>query len=393
MVASPAELLEGFDRVETRAEFTERLAAGKPLRVKLGLDPTSPDLHLGHTVILSRLQRFVAAGHQAVLVIGDFTARIGDPSGRNESRPALGDEEIRANMKTYADQAGKILDLERIELRYNSEWLGKLTPADMIRLLSHITVAQMLKREDFAKRYESGTPIALHEFLYPVAQAYDSVALRADVELGGNDQLFNVLMGRHYQSIDGQRPQICMTTPILEGLDGVKKMSKSLGNAVGVAEAPESQFGKIMRIPDEMISRWSHLLLDMPADQAQTLARALEEGRAHPMDEKKRLAQALVARCHDAAAARRGREYFEQTVQRHEVPADMPSLAVAAGARVTEILVKAGFAESKRAAQRLISGGGVRIDGASVTDVNIAIDAKASVISVGSRNFVRLEQA
>ncbi|HZT12835.1 MAG TPA: tyrosine--tRNA ligase, partial [Candidatus Baltobacteraceae bacterium] len=310
------ELLDGFDHVETRAEFEARTREGKPLTVKLGLDPTSADLHLGHAVVLRKLQQFVDAGHDVVLLIGDFTARIGDPSGRNELRPPLTAEQIDANMRTYAEQAHKVLDMERVRLEYNSKWLSPLSMADLLRLLSKITVAQMLEREDFRNRYAGGTPIALHEFLYPVAQAYDSVALRADVELGGNDQLFNLLMGRHYQRELGQREQICMTVPLLEGLDGVEKMSKSKGNYVGLTEPAEQQFGKMMRISDDMLPTYARLAAFRSAADVEALTAALRDGRAHPMDEKKRLAQEVVARYHGADAAKSAREYFERTVQR-----------------------------------------------------------------------------
>jgi tyrosyl-tRNA synthetase len=390
-VASLAELIDGFDHVETASEFERRLKKGKPLRIKFGLDPTSSDLHLGHTVILSRLQRFIDAGHQAILLIGDFTARIGDPSGRNESRPAITDEQIAVNMKTYAEQAGKVIDLERVELRYNSEWLAKLGLDNLIKLLSHVTVAQMLKREDFSKRYDAGVPISLHEFLYPVAQAYDSVALKADVELGGNDQLFNLLMGRHYQTMHEQEAQICLTAPILEGIDGIKKMSKSLGNFIGVTEAAEEQFGKTMRIPDELIGRWHHLILDMPASQAAALNTAIIDGSAHPMNEKKALAQAIVRRFHGDTASDRALANFERTVQRGEAPKEMRVLEVTPQARVTELLVQAGFAESKRAAQRLIAGGGVRLDGTSVSDAAAQIGSAEAVLSVGTRQFVKVQ--
>ncbi|MHB1550683.1 MAG: tyrosine--tRNA ligase [Vulcanimicrobiaceae bacterium] len=385
-------LLDGFDRVETRAEFLERIAEGRPLVVKLGLDPTSPDLHLGHAVVLRKMQQFVECGHDVTLLIGDFTARIGDPSGRNEMRPPLTPEQIEANMRTYTEQAGMLLDLARVKLRYNSEWLAGLSLADLLRLLSRVTVAQMLERNDFHDRYAAGTPISLHEFLYPVAQAYDSVALAADVELGGNDQLFNLLMGRHYQSHENRRPQVCMTLPLLEGLDGVKKMSKSTGNYVGLTEPAHEQFGKLMRIPDELIPRYARLAAFRPQADCEALGEALRGTRAHPMDEKKRLAEEIVARYHGADAARAARERFERTVQRKELPAEaLPELRLEGGRRVADVILAAGFAESKRAAERLISGSGVRVDGILVTDPKAAWSAsRAAVLSVGSRKFVRV---
>jgi tyrosyl-tRNA synthetase len=386
------ELLDGFDHVETRAEFEDRLRDGKALTVKLGLDPTSPDLHLGHAVVLHKLQQFVEAGHRVVLLIGDFTARIGDPTGRNELRPPLSQDEIEANMRTYAEQAGKVLDMERISLEYNSKWLAPLSTADLLRLLSHITVAQMLEREDFRERYSGGTPISLHEFLYPVAQAYDSVALHADVELGGNDQLFNLLMGRHYQRELGQRQQVCMTIPLLEGLDGVEKMSKSKGNYVGLTEAPEQQFGKLMRISDDMIPRYARLAAFRSVADVGGLTQGLNDGRLHPMTEKKQLAEDIVTRYHGHEAAKAAREYFERTVQRRELPGDnVPQMQLGTGRRVSDVIVAAGFAESKRAAERLISGNGVRVDGILVTDPKaIWTAAQPAILSVGSRRFVRV---
>jgi tyrosyl-tRNA synthetase len=385
-------LLDGFDHVETVAEFEERLRRGRPLRVKLGIDPTSPDLHLGFMVVLHPLQRFAEAGHRVTLIIGDFTARIGDPSGRNVTRPQLSREEIEANMRAYRDQAGKVLDLERIEVRYNSEWLDKLSLTDLIKLLGKTTVAQMLERNDFNDRYEAGTPISLHEFLYPVAQAYDSVAIEADVELGGTDQLFNLLLGRQFQRDFGQPPQICATVPLLVGLDGEKKMSKSLGNYVGVAEAAEVQFGKLMKIPDELIVTYARLAAFRPRAESERLAAALAAGSANPMEAKKDVAQSIVARYHDAAAAERAREFFERTVQRRELPdGELETIALGDCKRIAEVLVKAGFAPSRRAAERLISGNAVKVDGELVRDVNAPWKAGTpAVLSVGARRFVKV---
>ncbi|MGB8907494.1 MAG: tyrosine--tRNA ligase [Candidatus Cybelea sp.] len=386
------ELLEGFEHVETFADFEERVRLGKPLRVKLGVDPTSPDLHLGFMVVLHPLQRFAEAGHRVTLIIGDFTARIGDPSGRNVTRPQLSREEIEANMCAYLEQAGKVLDLERIEVRYNSEWLAPLSLADLVKLLARTTVAQMLERNDFRERYDSGTPISLHEFLYPVAQAYDSVAIEADVELGGTDQLFNLLLGRHFQRDFGQLPQICATVPLLVGLDGEKKMSKSLGNYVGVGEPAEEQFGKLMKMPDELILVYARLAAFRSAADVERLAADLAAGRAKPMEEKKHVAEDIVARYHDPAAAARARDYFERTIQRREVPSgELDEIEVGECRRIAEVLVKAGFAESRRAAERLISGNAVKIDGEVVRDPNAVWTAGTpAVLSVGSRRFVRV---
>jgi tyrosyl-tRNA synthetase len=387
-----AELLDGFDHVETVAEFNDRLNLGRPLRVKLGIDPTSPDLHLGFMVVLHQLQSFAQAGHRVILIIGDFTARIGDPSGRNVTRPQLSRDEIEANMQTYLDQASKVLDLERIEVRHNSEWLDPLSLADLVKLLAKTTVAQMLERNDFRERYEGGVPISLHEFLYPVAQAYDSVAIEADVELGGTDQLFNLLLGRQYQREFGQLPQICATVPLLVGLDGEKKMSKSLGNYVGVSEPPTDQFGKLMKIPDELIGTYARLAAFRPRADAQRLSAEIADGRGNPMEEKKRVAEEIVARYHGRSAATGAREYFEQTVQRRELPTEnLAEIAAGDCRRITELLMKAGFAESRRAAERLITGNAVKIDGEPVRDANAAWSAtRAAVLSVGSRRFVRV---
>jgi tyrosyl-tRNA synthetase len=386
------QLLDGFDHVETKREFEERLSEGKPLTVKLGLDPTSPDLHLGHAVVLRKLQQFVEGGHNVVLVIGSFTARIGDPSGRNELRPPLTTAEITTNMRTYAEQAGKVLDMDRVRLEYNSTWLDRLTSADLLRLLSQVTVAQMIEREDFHARYTEGTPIALHEFLYPIAQAYDSIALRADVELGGNDQLFNLLMGRQYQRDAGQREQVCMTVPLLEGLDGQKKMSKSAGNYVGLIEPAEQQFGKLMRISDEMIPRYARLAAFRSEADCARLSQALQGDKARPMDEKKKVAEEIVARYHGAAAAKAAREYFERTVQQRELPTEnVPEIRQGNALRVIDVMVAAGLAESKRAAERLVIGKGVRIDGILVEDPKAPWPGDApAMISVGSRKFVKV---
>ena len=385
-------LLDGFDVVETVDDFRARLKLGRPLNVKLGIDPTSPDLHLGFMVVLQKLQRFAEAGHNVTLIIGDFTASIGDPSGRNSLRPPLTPEQIAANMETYREQAGKVLDLERVKIRYNSEWLGRMTFSDVVRAVSHVTVAQMLERNDFHNRYQSGTPISLHEFIYPVAQALDSIAVEADVELGGSDQLFNLLLGRQFQRDYGQLPQICATVPLLVGLDGVKKMSKSLGNYVGISESAETQFGKLMSMGDELMPTYARLAAFRSQSDADALAEQIAGGRSNPIELKKQLAQEIVARYHGEAAALAARDYFERTVQRKEIPLDaVPDLAQGDAKTVAQLLVKAGFAESKRAAERLISGNGVKVDGIVVDDPRAAWTAAGpAVLSVGSRKFVRI---
>jgi tyrosyl-tRNA synthetase len=386
-----ARLAGGCDHVETLAELERRLDRGAPLNVKLGLDPTTPDLHIGHAVVLRKLQQFVDDGHNVTLLIGDFTARIGDPTGRNAMRPPLTDEAIEANMQTYAAQAGKVLDMERVRLAYNSTWLGPLSFAELIHLLAQTTVAKMLDRNDFSLRYNAGTPISLHEFLYPVAQAYDSVALRADVELGGSDQLFNLLMGRPYQQHAGQEPQVCLTVPLLEGIDGKQKMSKSTGNHIALTDPPNEQFGKVMRIPDEALGRYARLAAGWPEAEVERLVRDVAGGSLSPMDEKKRIAATVVGMYHGEAAARAAREYFERTIQRGEVPSDLPEHRLDGARTVVEVLVAAGLAESKRAATRLIVEGAVRIDGSAVGDPKAAWTASApAVLQVGSRKFVRI---
>ncbi len=379
-------LLDGFEHVETAEDFRARLKLGRPLRVKLGIDPTSPDLHLGFMVVLHKLQRFAEAGHEVTLIIGDFTASIGDPSGRNTMRPPLTREQIEANMQTYREQAGKVLDLERIKVRYNSEWLAKLDFSDIIKLASEVTVAQMIDRNDFHKRYSAGTPISLHEFLYPVAQAYDSIAVKADVELGGTDQLFNFLLARQFQREHGQLPQIAATVPLLVGLDGEKKMSKSLNNYVGITEDVQTQFGKLMSMPDALIETYAGLAAFWNKDQ---IARLEPET---PLHAKKLVAQAIVERYHGREAAASARDYFERTVQRKEIPqGDLPEVALGDAKRVADVLVKAGFAESRRAAERLISGNGVKVDGIVVDDPRAAWPGSGpAVLSVGSRRFARI---
>lgn len=372
-------LLDGFDHVETVAEFRERLGRGRPLNVKLGIDPTSPDLHLGFMVVLHALQRFAESGHKVTLIIGDFTARIGDPSGKKITRPQLGDDEIEANMETYRTQAARVLDLDRITVRYNSEWLGRLTSADLIRLAGKSTVAQMLERNDFRERYQSGDAISLHELLYPVAMAYDSVVVKADVELGGTDQLFNLLMGRHYQREFGQEPQICAMVPLLVGLDGVQKMSKSLDNYVGVTEPPGVQFGKIMSIPDHLIPMYARYAAFSEIDES-----------APPMEQKKHVAAAVVARYHGRSAAERARKRFEQVVQRGEQPPsgeiEDKEIVVSTATLPMSAVFASAYDISHREAKQKIRERGARIGGKVVTDPNEPVPVDTPVVlSIGRR--------
>ncbi len=393
-----AELERGADEVLTAADLRRKLARGRPLRVKAGFDPTAPDLHLGHTVLLNKMRQFQQLGHAVTFLIGDFTGMIGDPTGRNVTRPPLSPEEIQANARTYESQVFKILDRERTQIDFNSRWLSKLTSTDMVKLAAHYTVARMLERDDFARRYRAGQAISLHEFLYPLAQGYDSVAMRADVELGGTDQKFNLLVGRTLQEAYGQEPQVVLTTPLLEGLDGVNKMSKSLGNYIGITEDPDSMFGKLMSISDELMWRYFELLSFRPLSDIASL-RAQAQGGRNPRDIKFELAREIAARFHDAAAAERAQRNFIARVSEKAVPQDLPLKVVAVqapGLRLANLLKEAGLAGSTSEANRKIEEGAVRIDGARVSDRALTLRAGAEhVLQVGAKRFarVRLELA
>jgi tyrosyl-tRNA synthetase len=338
------------------------------------------------------MQQFVEFGHRVILLIGDFTAKIGDPTGRNDTRPPLSDDEIAENMRDYREQAGKVLDLERVEVMYNSTWLAPLALGDLIGLMAQVTVAQMLARKDFAERYAGGVPIAMHELLYPIAQAYDSVAMQADVELGGSDQLFNFLLARQYQQHAGQPKQICMTVPILEGTDGVARMGKSRGNYIGLSEPASEQFGKLMSLPDEVVPRYAELAAFRGPQAVAALRDGLRDGSLHPMTAKKDLAEEIVTRYHGPADARAARDRFEATVQRGEVPDDIPEVVAEPGWRmVADALVSCGFAASKREAERLVAGKGVKVDGVAIDDARRPwAFAEPVVLSVGSRRFARI---
>jgi tyrosyl-tRNA synthetase len=373
---------------ELRAKLERSRALGEPLRVKLGLDPTAPDLHLGHTVVLGKLRDFQDLGHQIIVILGDFTGMIGDPTGRSETRKPLTWDEIRANAQTYRVQLGKILDMQRVRLEFNSSWLGPLTMEDVIRLTAHVTVAQMLQREDFAARYASGRAISLHEFLYPIAQAYDSVSLRADVELGGTDQTFNLLVGRDLQRACGQEPQVALTVPILEGLDGVQKMSKSLGNYVGIDEKPEDVFGKVMSVSDELMWRYYELLTRVPASD---LA-ALRAG--HPMEAKKRLATLLTTQYHGAESAAAAAAHFARVHQQGAIPTEIEERRVSGPGGAISLPValrEAGLATSNSDGRRLIGQGAVEVDGERVTGLDAELAAGRSyLVRVGKRHFRRV---
>ena len=389
-----AELQRGTDEVLVVEELVRKLRRGKPLHIKAGFDPTAPDLHLGHTVLLNKMRQFQQFGHDVTFLIGDFTGLIGDPSGRNVTRPPLTPEEIQANARTYESQVFRILDRERTRVDFNSRWFGQMPASGLIRLAAQHTVARMLERDDFAKRYAEGRPIAIHEFLYPLVQGYDSVAMRADVELGGTDQKFNLLVGRHLQEAHGQEPQIVVTMPLLEGTDGVNKMSKSLGNYIGITEPPQDMFGKVMSISDELMWRYFELLSFRPLGEIAALQQATREGR-NPRDVKFELARELVARFHDQPSAQRAQQEFIARVSDKAVPADLPlqTLYVTGqGLRLANVLKEAGLAASTSEANRKIDEGAVRIDGARATDRSLMLPVGADhVLQVGSRRFARLK--
>ncbi|MBN1694765.1 tyrosine--tRNA ligase [candidate division WOR-3 bacterium] len=383
-------------RVETvipEEELKKKLSKKKPLRVKLGIDPTAPDIHLGFAVVLRKLRDFQELGHIAVLVVGDFTARIGDPSGLSKTRPPLTEEDVKKNMKNYEKQIFKILDNKNTEIRHNSKWLAKLTPTEIVKLTSRITMAKMMERDDFSKRFKEEQPIALHEFLYPVFQAYDSVAVRSDIELGGTDQHWNHLLGRDMQRSFDMEPQVVMLMPILEGLDGVRKMSKSYGNYVGVAESPKEQFGKLMSIPDNLILRYFKLCLDYDENHLRNIEKKLKAGE-NPRDIKMELAEGVVSLYHNKKAGEEARKEFIKVFSENKTPAGIKELKIDKGEKIwiVELIEKAGFVKSRGEARRLITSGALKIDGKKVTDftLNISFD-KDTVLKVGKLRFVKIK--
>ncbi|MCK5481225.1 MAG: tyrosine--tRNA ligase [Gammaproteobacteria bacterium] len=388
-----AQIKRGADEILVEAELVERLKAGRPLRIKAGFDPTAPDLHLGHTVLINKLRQFQDLGHEVLFLIGDFTGMIGDPTGKNVTRKPLTREDVMDNAATYEHQIYKILDPEKTTVMFNSQWMGEMSAADLIQVAAKHTVARMLERDDFNKRYSSNQPIAIHEFLYPLIQGYDSVAMKADVELGGTDQKFNLLVGRELQKHYKQKPQVILTMPLLEGLDGVQKMSKSLNNYIGITEPPDEMFGKIMSISDDLMWRYFELLSFRPLEEIGQLKQAVIEG-ANPRDVKFQLGQEIVARFHDKAAAESAQANFIARFQKGAMPDDMPEKELTAadgGMPIANLLRDAGLTSSTSEAMRMIKQGAVKVDGNRIEDKGISFDPGSShVFQVGKRKFARV---
>jgi len=388
-----AEIARGTEEILLAEELKEKLASGKPLVVKAGFDPTAPDLHLGHTVLINKMRLLQDLGHQIIFLIGDFTGMIGDPTGKNVTRKPLSREDVLANAETYKEQVFKILDPAKTIIRFNSEWMNDLGAAGMIRLAAQQTVARMLERDDFKKRYAGGQPIAIHEFLYPLVQGWDSVALKADIELGGTDQRFNLLMGRELQKAEGMAPQTVIMMPLLEGLDGVQKMSKSLGNYIGITEPANDMFGKMMSISDELMWRYYQLLSFRPLEEIAGFKQAIADG-ANPRDYKVLLAKEIITRFHDAAAAEAAEQDFVQRFSKNAIPDDLPELELVAAEgsiAIANLLREADLVASTSEAMRMIKQGGVKIDGAKVEDTKFVVTAgSTAVYQVGKRKFARI---
>ena len=384
-----AELKRGVEDIYSEADLIEKLKENRPLRVKLGADPTAPDIHLGHTVVLNKLRQFQNFGHEVIFLIGDFTATVGDPSGKNATRPPLSREDVLRNAETYKEQIFKILDPKKTRIVFNSEWLGELGTVGMIRLASNYTVARMLERDDFKKRFANQQSIAIHEFIYPLLQGHDSVALEADVELGGTDQTFNLLIGRELQKSAGQKPQVAMTLPLLVGLDGEKKMSKSLGNYIGVTEAPSEMFGKIMSISDELMWDWYNLLSFRPLVEIAQLKAEVEAGK-NPRDVKILLAKEIIARFHNEDAANAAEQEFINRFQKGAMPDEMPEFTFEGEIGLATLLKEAGLVPSTSEAIRSAQQGGVKIDGEKVDDVRQNVQKGTFVYQVGKRKFARV---
>lgn len=385
-------ITRGVDEVLVEQELIDKLKEGKKLTIKAGFDPTAPDLHLGHTVLINKLRIFQDLGHKVVFLIGDFTGMIGDPTGKNVTRKPLSREDVLANAETYKEQVFKILDPAKTEVRFNSEWMNNLGAAGMIKLASRQTVARMLERDDFKKRYQGGQPIAIHEFIYPLVQGWDSVELQADVEMGGTDQRFNLLMGRELQKEEGQRPQTVITVPLLEGLDGVQKMSKSLGNYVGITDAPNDMFGKLMSVSDDLMWKYFDLLSFRPTDELTALKAEVAAG-ANPRDAKVQLAKELITRFHSAADADAAEQDFIQRFQKNAIPDDMPELELQLDEELrglANVLKEAGLVASTSEAMRMVKQNAVRIDGERVEDARMVCALGTAVYQVGKRKFARI---
>ncbi len=376
---------------ELKMKLERSIKTGKPLRVKQGFDPTAPDIHLGHTVGLRKLKQFQDLGHQVVVIIGDYTGMVGDPSEKNSTRPRLTHEQVMENARTYEKQFFKILDRDKTEVRYNGEWFSRMTFAEVMELASKFTVARMLERDDFAKRFANNQPISIHELFYPLMQGYDSVMIRADVEIGATEQKFNLVTGRDIQREYGQEPQIVLTLPVLVGIDGVNRMSKSLGNYIGIDEPPEEMYGKTMRIPDELIYQYFELVTDVSLQELQEIKQQLESGKVNPRDLKKRLAFTIVRMYHGEAAARRAEDHFERVVVKKEIPKEIPEFKVEKGShRLVDLLVASGLISSKSEARRRIRQGGVSIDGSVVRDEFLELEVtRTMVVKAGKRAFVK----
>jgi tyrosyl-tRNA synthetase len=393
-------LADGAAEIVPDGGLAQKLALGRPLRVKLGVDPSRPDLTLGHAVVLRKLRQFQDAGHTAVLIVGDFTARIGDPSGTSETRTMLGADEVTGNARTYLEQAGRVIDVDRAEIHGNAEWSAEMSMSELLRLASVATVAQMLEREDFRDRYRAGRPISVVEFLYPLFQGYDSVAVRADVELGGTDQTFNLLMGREVQRAYGLEPQVVLTMPLLEGTDGVRKMSKSLDNWVGLTEPPDDMFGKLMSLPDGLIVRYLRLATDADPEATEATARGLADGSLHPNAEKRRMARAVVDLYHGAGAGAAAEERFDRVHRAHELPEEVEEVHLDDGWAgdggaywLPRVLKELGLAGSNAEGRRRIEQGGIRLDGEPVTDPDreySGSDLRGRIVQSGRRRFIRL---
>uniref|UniRef100_UPI004057996E tyrosine--tRNA ligase n=1 Tax=Candidatus Electronema sp. TaxID=2698783 RepID=UPI004057996E len=387
-------IMRGCEGVVSQEELEKKLAGGRLLKIKAGFDPTAPDLHLGHTVLLQKLRQFQQLGHEVHFLIGDFTAMIGDPTGKSDTRPPLTRDDVVRNAETYKAQVFKMLDPAKTKVVFNSAWLGQLSSYDMIRLASELTVARMLERDDFKKRFHGNKPISIHEFFYPLFQGYDSVAMQADVEIGGTDQLFNLLMGRELQRSRGLEPQVVLTTPLLEGLDGVNKMSKSLGNYIGITEPPEQIFGKTLSISDELMFRWYELLSDLPIEEIATLRKGMAEGWLHPKAVKVRLAKELVARFHDQEAADAAEKHFEQVFKQRELPDEIPEKILPAQADAVALpwlLKEAGLVDSTSDGRRMIQQNAVTVNGEKAADVNLQLLASGEVLlKVGKRRFCKV---